>query len=141
MPEAHGSGAAAGNGGGTLGTIFYPVEFSNTGRRSCWLSGYPAVTAASGAGRQIGPPATANGRTHRIVLKPGGTAHVILGIIEAGNIPACKPRRDAFLRIVAPGQRAATFIPNFTFTACSNKSVLRVDAVHAGTGVPGFTPS
>ena len=125
-----------GNGGGTLGTIFYPIEFSNTGKRTCTLFGYPGVSAVSGTGHQIGQPAIASGKKKIVVLKPGGTAHVVLGIVEAGNIAGCKMRPGAFLKIFAPGQKAATTIPNFTFTACANKSVLRVDAVHGGTGIP-----
>jgi hypothetical protein len=130
-----------GNGGGALGTTFYPIEFSNTGKKTCALFGYPGVSAVSGAGHQIGQPAIASGKKQVIVLKPGGTAHVVLGIIEAGNIAGCKMRPGAFLKIFAPGQKAATEIANFTFAACANKSVLRVDAVHAGTGIPGAPTS
>ncbi|HUZ51801.1 MAG TPA: DUF4232 domain-containing protein [Streptosporangiaceae bacterium] len=130
-----------GNGGGTLGTIFYPIEFSNTGKQTCTLFGYPGVSAISGSGHQIGQPAIASGKKQVIMLKPGGTAHVVLGIVEAGNIAGCKMRPGAFLKIFAPGQKAAATIPNFTFTACANKSVLRVDAVHAGTGIPGAVSS
>jgi hypothetical protein len=130
-----------GNGGGTLGTIFYPLEFSNTGRRSCTLFGYPRVFAVSGTGQQIGLPAIPSGRRHLIMLPPGGTAHAVLGIVEAGNLGGCQLRKGAFLKVAAPGQQAVTFIPNFTFTACANKSVLQIDAVHQGTGVPGSTTS
>ncbi len=130
-----------GNGGGTLGTIFYPIEFSNTGKLTCTLFGYPGVSAVSGSGHQIGQPAIASGKKKVIVLRPGGTAHVVLGIVEAGNIAGCKMRPGAFLKVFAPGLKVATTIPNFTFTACANKSVLRVDAVHAGTGIPGATSS
>lgn len=130
-----------GNGGGSAGTIFYPVEFSNTGRRTCTLFGYPGISAVSISGRQIGRPASHSGRRRVVLLRPGGTAHVILGIVEAGNIAGCRIRRGASLKIFAPGQAAATVIPNFTFTACANKSVLVVDAVHQGTGIPGFTTS
>ena len=130
-----------GNGGGTLGTINYPLELSNTGRRACRLFGYPAVFAVSGTGLQIGPPAIARGRRQAVVLRPGATAHVVLGIVNAGALAGCQLRKGAFLKVIAPGQRTATFIPNFTFTACANQSVLRVDAVHPGTGIPGFTAS
>ncbi len=74
-----------------------------------------------------------------MVLKPGQTGHVILGIIDAGIIAGCHVKNGAFLKVFAPGQKVSQTIPNFTFAACTNKSVLRVDAVHAGTGVPGFT--
>jgi hypothetical protein len=130
-----------GNGGGALGTTFYPLEFSNSGKRACWLFGYPAVLAVSGTGQQIGLPAVASGRRHVVVLQPGGTAHVVLGLVDAGLLSGCQQRKGAFLKVIAPGQQPATFIPSFTFTACADKSVLRVDAVHPGTGIPGFTAS
>jgi hypothetical protein len=130
-----------GNGGGSAGTIFYPLEFSNTGHRSCWLFGYPGVSAVGPGGRQIGQPGRHSGPKRIVVLRPGGTAHAILGIVEAANIAGCHIRHGAFLKVFAPGQRSAQTIPGFTFTACSNRSVLRIDAVHPGTGIPGFSSS
>ncbi len=130
-----------GNGGGALGTTSYPLEFSNTSGHACRLFGYPAVFAVSGTGQQIGPAVIANGPRPEVVLRPGGTAHVVLGVADAGVFSGCQARKGAFLKVVAPGQKAATFIPNFTFTACANRSTLRVDAVHPGTGIPGFTAS
>ncbi|HVB41221.1 MAG TPA: DUF4232 domain-containing protein [Streptosporangiaceae bacterium] len=130
-----------GNGGGTAGTFFYPLEFSNVGRRTCWLFGYPRIFAVSDSGRRIGLPAVHSGARHLVILRPGSTAHVILGIIDAGNISGCHVRTGAFLKVFAPGQKAFQIIPGFNFTACTNKSVLRVDAVHPGTGIPGFSTS
>jgi hypothetical protein len=130
-----------GNGGGALGTTFYPLEFSNIGHRTCALFGYPGVSAVTAGGRQIGLPASHSGRARLVVLRPGSTAHAILGIIVAGNIGGCHIRNGALLKVFAPGQRASQVIAGFTFAACSNKSVLRVGAVHPGTGIPGFTTS
>jgi len=130
-----------GNGGGSAGTFFYPLEFSNIGRRTCSLYGYPGVSAVTAGGRQIGLPGTGSGRKRLVILRPGWTAHAILGIVDAGNIAGCRIRHGALLKVFAPGQKAWQIIPGFTFTACGNKSVLRVNAVHAGTGIPGFTTS
>jgi hypothetical protein len=129
-----------GNGGRTLGTIFYPVEFSNIGRSTCTLFGFPGVSAISSSFRQIGPSASHIGGRRLVVLRPGGTAHVILGIIDADNFSHCG-KTPAALKIFAPGQHAATVIPSFTFPACAHKRVLVVNAVHPGTGIPGFTSS
>lgn len=130
-----------GNGGGAAGTTFYPLEFSNVGRRTCTLFGYPGVSAVTRTGGQIGLAATHSGRKRLVTLRPGQTAHAILGIIQAGNIAGCHIRHGALLKVFAPGQRAAQTITGFTFTACTNKGVLRVNAVRAGTGIPGFTMS
>src|SRR5690349_13109302 len=91
-----------GNGGGTLGTTFYPVEFSNTGRVACSLSGYPTLFAVSGTGAQVGLPSVARGRRQLVVLQPGQTAHVVLGIVGADALSGCELRPGAFLKVVAP---------------------------------------
>ncbi len=129
-----------GNGGGAAGTIFYPLEFSNVGRRTCTLFGFPGASAVIN-GRQVGFAAIRIGRKHLVVLRPGQTAHAILGIVEAGNIAGCHIRNGASLKVFAPNQRGFTIIPAFTFTACSNRSVLRIQSVHFGVGIPGFTTS
>lgn len=130
-----------GAGGGAAGTIFYPIEFTNTGHHACTLYGYPGVRAVTSSGRTIGYPARHSGRRHLVTLRPGWTAHAILGIVQAGNVAGCHLTHDAYLRIWAPRQKASTTIPSFTFDACWNRSVLRVGAVHRGTGIPGYTTS
>ena len=130
-----------GSGGGTLGTALHPIEFSNTGKVPCSLSGYPSAFAVSGTDVQLGLPAVAHGQRRLVVLRPGATAHAVLGVIGADKLSGCELRKGAFLEVIAPGQAAATFIPSFTFTACANKSVLAIDGVHAGTGIPGYTAS
>jgi hypothetical protein len=129
-----------GNGGGAAGTIFYPLEFSNVGHRTCTLFGFPGVSAVIN-GRQVGFAAIRIGRKHLVALRPGQTAHAILGIVEAGIISGCHTRNGASLKVFAPNQRGFTIIPAFTFTACSNRSVLRIQSVHFGVGIPGFTTS
>lgn len=129
-----------GAGGGAAGTIFYPLEFSNTGRRTCALFGFPGVSAVKN-GRQVGGAAIRTGSKHLAILRPGQTAHAILGIVEAGNIAGCHVIPGASLKIFAPNQQAPTIIPSFTFTACSNRSVLRIRSVRFGVGIPGVTVS
>jgi hypothetical protein len=129
-----------GPGGGAAGTTFYPLEFSNVGRRTCTLFGFPGVSAVIN-GRQVGGAAIRIGRKHLVVLHPGQTAHAILGIVEAGNIARCHIRNGASLKVFAPNQQAFTVIPAFAFTACSNRSVLRIQSVRSGVGIPGFTTS
>ena len=126
-----------GNGGGRLGTMFYPVEVSNTSMRACTLTGFPAVWAVSGSGIQIGLPATTGGTAHRVVLGPGRTAHATLAITPGRDVSGCKLRPGSYLQVRLPGQDQATAIPGLQITACANASVLRTGPVQAGTGVPG----
>jgi Protein of unknown function (DUF4232) len=124
-----------GLGGGTAGTIFYPLEFTNISRRSCTLRGYPRVSAISQSGRQIGKSSRHFPARHRVVtLPPGWTAHAALGIVEAGNV-CSRPVTAAGLKVHAPGQGNATRLP-FQFQACWHKRVLVAGPVQPGVGIP-----
>jgi hypothetical protein len=123
-------------GSGAAGTIYYPLEFTNVGSFTCWLYGYPGVSARSASGHKIGPSASASGRRHLVVLRPGATGHARLGITEARNIPRCKVQTAAWLKVFAPGQFRSSPISGFRFTACTNKRVLHVGPVRPGVGIP-----
>jgi hypothetical protein len=125
-----------GNGGGTAGTIFYPLEFTNTSRRTCTLFGFPRAWAISQNGKQIGKSSRQLNIRHGVVtLPPGATAHAQLGIIEAGNV-CSRPVTAANLKVRAPGQAGTTVLP-FSFQAChGNKRVLVVGPVQPGVGIP-----
>ena len=124
-----------GLGGGTAGTIFYPVEFTNVGHHACFLWGFPKAAAISASGHQIGKSSRALRLPHGVVeLWPGWTAHATLGIVEAGNV-CSHPVRAASLRIRAPHQRASTDLP-FAFQACHGRRVLVLGPIMPGVGIP-----
>jgi hypothetical protein len=131
-----------GEGGGTAGTIFYPLELTNISGRSCRLRGFPGVSAWSG--HQLG---SAAGRDHAdpvqtVALPNGGTAHALVGFRDAGSFSpsSCRPKTAAALKIFPPGERTSRFVP-FSFQACSKPGpvFLSVRAVEPGVGVPGFS--
>ena len=65
-----------GGGSGFAGGYGMPLEFSNVGRQSCTLYGYPGVSAVRGA-RQLGPAATRIPEARSLVtLAPGATASI-----------------------------------------------------------------
>jgi Domain of unknown function (DUF4232) len=129
-----------GLGGGTAGTYYYPLEFSNVGHRSCTLYGYPGVSAYHGALKQIGPAAGRYLGAHvTVTLRPGATAHALLGVHDWGAICSRSVTADG-LKVYAPGQSLAQEIP-FPFGACAHQSVLSVGPVRAGVGIPGYTTS
>ena len=72
-------------GSGAAGSTFYPLEFSNVGHHTCWLFGYPGVSAISSSGRRIGPPASHTGRRRLVTLRPGGP-------VPAGARSTARPR-------------------------------------------------
>jgi hypothetical protein len=106
------------------GTTYYPLDFTNTGRYTCSLSGYPVVSAISRAGVRLGSPA---GRplltvAPRVVLAPGATAHTTLAyhdrLVSAGG--RCGSVDTAVeLRVYLDGQKRATYAA-FRIRACSH---------------------
>jgi hypothetical protein len=122
---------------GAAGTIYYPVEFSNVSSRTCWLYGYPAVSGLTSRGTPIGPPAGRYIAVKRTVtLRPGQTAHALLGIVEAGIIAGCRAATGSALGVIPPNARRQQVIGDFSFPACTNKVYMRVYPVQPGIGVP-----
>jgi hypothetical protein len=129
-----------GLGGGTAGSTFYPLEFSNVGHSACTLNGFPGVSAVGGGGGQLGPAASRNGQHHgTVTLAPGDTAHAILRVLDAGAV-CSSPVTASSLKVFPPGATRSESIP-FSFAACSHRGVLVVGPVRVGVGIPGFTTS
>jgi len=129
-----------GEGGGAAGRAYYPLEFSNIGKRTCSLDGYPGVAPLGSSDAQIGRPAGRNTGAHSAVtLAPGATAHALLSIADWGAI--CTKAVSAYgLQVYPPGQRQARQI-GFPFQICAHTSVLITGPVRAGVGIPGYTYS
>lgn len=136
--DARAAGAAA-------GSMYIPIDFTNTSGTGCRLDGYPGVTFATRmSGGQIGAGADQD-RTaapRRVILAPGGTAHAWLRVTDAGNYPAaqCHPMTAAGLRILAPGQPGLSYVPH-AFVACAaamhGSALLSVQPVEPGRGRRG----
>ena len=134
--------------GGTAGSMYYPVNFTNSSGSACRLDGYPEasfVTAGSGSGKQIGAAAQQNPEFGKVTVRlaAGGSAHAWLQVSQAGNYPssACKPVTAHWLRVYAPGATVASYVSQ-SFDACASAStkLLTVMPVRAGQGVRGVTP-
>ena len=115
---------AVDQGNGALGTIYYPLQFTNLSHHTCYLYGYPGVSALGRNGNQLGSPAGwGSRRGARIVnVAPGATAHTLLAYHDAvvSTEPGCDPVNSAAnLRVYPPGQRSSTFAA-FSFEACSH---------------------
>jgi hypothetical protein len=127
-----------GEGGGTAGTTYYPLEFSNIGHHTCTLYGYPGVSAYHGALKQVGSGASRSTSAHStITLRPNATAHALLGIRDWGAL-CSKPVAVDGLKVYPPGQRSAKEV-GFSFDACAHKGVLVVGPIRARVGIPGYT--
>jgi len=123
-------------GDGYAGGQVVELEFSNIGTVTCTLYGHPGV-AQMNAGRQVGLPAIWAGTPATVTLKPGATAHAVLSVHDAGAI-CSKPKTSTYLNVIAPGLRTAWPDPFQSF-ACPGKSVMQVNSVKPGVGVPFYT--
>lgn len=129
-----------GEGGGTAGSIYYPLELSNVGHGACTLNGYPGVSAEGAGGGQVGPAASRNGQHHgTVTLAAGTTAHAILRVLDAGALCSHPVTADG-LKVFPPGATRSESVP-FSFAACAHRGVLVVGPVRAGVGIPGHTTS
>jgi len=134
--------------GGAAGSVYYPVNFTNTSGAPCGLYGYPGmsfVTADGSAGQQIGAAAQRDPAFGDLPVRlpADGVAHAWLQIAQAGNYPApaCQPLTAHWLRVFPPGDTAATYV-GVSFSACALASapLLTVTPVRSGQGVRGVTP-
>lgn len=130
--------------GAAAGSSYIPLEFSDIGSTSCALYGFPGVSGVTVGGAQLGSPARWNHviAPRTVVLTPGGTAHVILQIVDVFNYSptACNPTKAYGLRVYPPNQKASVVLP-LTFEACAKggPTYLAVDPVNAGPGIPLYT--
>jgi hypothetical protein len=116
---------AVDQGNGTAGTSYYPLEFTNLSHHTCYLYGYPGVSALARNGNQLGSPADWGSLrgAHVVNLVPGATAHTLLGYhdVVVSPEPSCHQVNSAVeLRVYPPGQRSATDAA-FSFPVCSHR--------------------
>ena len=111
---------------GAAGTVFYPLNFTNTGKLGCTLRGYPGVSAVTSTGNQIGGPASQIPSSFKTVtLLPGKTQGAVVGVVETGNFDPsqCAPVTAAGLKVFPPGQKQAVTIKQ-SFSTCSSTTVI-----------------
>jgi Protein of unknown function (DUF4232) len=119
---------AVSQGNGAAGTIYYPLEFTNLSHHTCYLFGYPGVSAVGRNGNQLGSPARWGSLrgAHVVNLVPGATAHTLLAYHDAvvTTEPGCHPVNSAAnLRVYPPGQRSATDAA-FAVDVCSHRGTV-----------------
>jgi hypothetical protein len=137
-------------GGAAAGSVYVPIDFTNTSSSACTMDGYPGVSfVRSPSGGRLGKPASRNpaAAPAMVTLAPGGIAHAILQVAEAGNYSqsACTPVAAHWLKIFPPNQATAIYA-HYDVRACSARlpaklgSQLAVYVVRPGAGKAGHTP-
>jgi len=134
---------ADGQGNGTAGTTYYPLEFTNLSGHACSMHGFPGVSAISRTGKQLGSPASwgsagGSGTPRTVIVAPGATVHAVLAYHDVGAYTpsACHPVNTTFeLRVYPPDQRGAAYA-FFDLAACSHAgpAYLGVGPVKPGAG-------
>jgi Domain of unknown function (DUF4232) len=127
-----------GAGGGTAGSVFYEVRFTNLSGHTCTLRGFPKVAAVNLAGKRVGAVAkhAAGQKTKTVKLTEGETASAQLQVVDAGNFSpsSCHPVTAAGLRVTPPGQGKSKLVP-LPFETCAKASqkTLSIGTVRAGS--------
>ena len=111
--------------GAAAGSVVINLVLTNTGQQRCTLQGWPGVSfVGDGNGTQIGAAGDLDRSSPHgtVTLDPGKTAHAPLRIGRAENYPAdtCQPVTADGLRVYAPGETNALFVPTTGLTACRN---------------------
>jgi len=128
-------------GGGTAGSYYSYIDFTNTGSIPCRIDGYPGVSLTSSSGTQIGAAATRDpsSAAKEVTLAPGATANAQLKMTDYSVYPAsqCHPANAAYLKIYPPNNTASARIA-FPGTTCSNSAI---KMLQIGTVTPGTLPA
>ncbi|MFI8993883.1 DUF4232 domain-containing protein [Streptomyces sp. NPDC053542] len=116
------------------GNIRYPLVFTNNGKSTCTLRGYPGVSLIQRDGQMIGRPATREGAAGRAVtLKPGGSAYAVLHTIQDGlNDKPCW-KSPYLLQTYPPGSKDAMTLRTSELRVCGGE--FSVTALEPGTGL------
>lgn len=100
-------------GGGAAGSVYLHLVFHNKSGSTCYLNGYPGVSAVGTHGNQLGDAATRDGGTAQYVnIAPGQNAHAILRYSDVvATDPASRPAHANGFRIYPPGDYYAMYAP------------------------------
>lgn len=115
-PECKASTLALSFGGSDAGMSqqYTVLRFTNTGKQTCAIVGFPGVSFVTGGnGQQVGAPAVRNGKIGaQVNLAPGAVASTVLHTVDTGvyDPGTCKPTDVRGYRVYAPDDRASMFI-------------------------------
>jgi len=103
------------DGDAAAGSRFATLVLTNTGTRTCELTGFPGVSYVAGDdGHQVGPAAAMDGpRGGEVRLDVGAAAGAQLRMVTVQNYDAavCSPTPVRGLRVYPPGDTASLFVP------------------------------
>ncbi|WP_438487918.1 DUF4232 domain-containing protein [Streptomyces sp. S186] len=90
------------------GNIHIPLVFTNNGKKTCSLRGFPGVSLTLKEGTPVGKPATRSGAAGGTVrLKPGQSAHAVLHTVNDGVSDTPCWSTAQLVRAYPPGSKDA----------------------------------
>ncbi|MEU9119414.1 DUF4232 domain-containing protein [Streptomyces sp. NPDC048506] len=90
------------------GNIHIPLVFTNKGRTTCSLRGFPGVSLMLRDGSTVGKPATRSGAAGGAVrLRPGQSAHAVLHTVNDGVSDTPCWSRPQLVHVYPPGSKDA----------------------------------
>jgi hypothetical protein len=127
-----------GVGNGAAGTVYYPLDFTNTSSAACTMHGYPGVAFVSlPGGSQVGAPAGRGSNTAPalVTLAPGAVAHATLAVSDVliGNNCLHHQVEVHWVQVYPPDQYSALFA-RLRRQGCANRSLvtMHVNTVRSG---------
>jgi hypothetical protein len=117
------------------------LRFTNTGKQTCAIVGFPGVSFVTGDnGQQVGAPATRTGKKDgQVNLAPGAVGSTVLHTVDTGVYDggSCQVTPVRGYRVYAPDDTASMFIAlPASMTACNNPADtgLAVVTIRPGLG-------
>nr|WSX48459.1 DUF4232 domain-containing protein [Streptomyces sp. NBC_00974] len=102
---------AIGEPDGAAGSLYYPIQFTNTSTHTCVLHGYPGVSVVDVRHRQIGTSATRTGEpVDTVSVQPGETVTATFRTNSRGVAAGCRPM-SAYVKVYPPNSYDAVQIP------------------------------
>jgi hypothetical protein len=96
---------------GELGLVRFALDFTNIGTRTCFLVGWPGVSAQNLFTNQLGSAAVRVASPPRrfVNVPPGGTANATVIYLSRAvdTSKACRMTNATYLSVIPPDQRAA----------------------------------
>ena len=128
---------AVGQSNGAAGTIFYPLDFTNTSSSACTMYGYPGVAfVSSPGGSVIGAPAKRRSPPvpALITVAPGATVHATLAVSDVliGNNCVHKVQVK-WVQVYPPDQFSALFA-RLNRQGCADKSLVTMGVTTVTSG-------
>ncbi|MFB6808157.1 DUF4232 domain-containing protein [Streptomyces sp. NPDC056387] len=112
---------------GAAGSLYYPIQFTNTSTHTCALRGYPGVSVVDVRHRQIGTSAIRTGEpVDTVTLQPGDSVSAILRTNSAGVARGCRPT-STYVNVYPPNSFQAVQIP-YHLRVCGAFEISPVEA-------------